>query len=95
MKWNINAMYPNCPIKDNFDEEKSKFTGNHYNSSFLINNGYLKKDELLDVDGKSYCDIYVIIQSTFENSQNHQNNCSIAYKIYLKCNKYKDKGYKD
>ena len=48
-------MYPNCPIKDNFDEEKSKSTGNHYNSSFLINNGYLKKDELLDVDGKSYC----------------------------------------
>ena len=60
-----------------------------------IDNGYLKKDELLDVDGKKYCDVYVIIQSTFENPQDHQNNCSIAYKFYLKCNKYKDKGYKD
>lgn len=95
VEWNINAMYPNCPINDNFDEEKSKSTGNFYNSSFLIDNGYLKKDELLDVDGKNYCDVYVIIQSTFENPQDHQNNCSIAYKFYLKCNKYKDKGYKD
>jgi len=95
VEWNINAMYPNCPINDNFDEEKSKTTGNFYNSSFLIDNGYLKKDELLDVDGKNYCDVYVIIQSTFENPQDHQNNCSISYKFYLKCIKYKDKGYKD
>mgnify|MGYP003571441344 CR=1 FL=1 len=94
VEWNINAMYPNCPITDTFNEEKNANTsGSHYNASFLINNGYIKKDELLDIDKKNYCDVYVIIQTSYENPQDHQNNCSTAYKIYLKCNEYKDKGY--
>ncbi len=96
VEWNIKAMYPNCPITDNFDDDKNANTsGTHYNASFLISNGYIKKDELIDVDGKNYCDVYVVIQANFEDPQDHQKNCSTAYKIYLKCKDYKDKGYID
>lgn len=92
VEWNIKAMYPNCPITDTFDENSNK-SGTHYNSSFLISNGYMKKEELLDVDENNYCDVYVVIQTSYEDSQDHQNNCSTAYKIYLKCKDYEDKGY--
>lgn len=96
VEWNIKAMYPNCPITDTFDDDKNANTsGTHYNASFLISNGYIKKDELIDVDGKNYCDVYVVIQANFEDPQDHQKNCSTAYKIYLKCKDYKDKGYID
>ena len=96
VEWNIKAMYPNCPITDTFDDDKKANTsGTHYNASFLISNGYIKKDELIDVDGKNYCDVYVVIQTNFEDPQDHQKNCSTAYKIYLKCKDYKDKGYID
>ena len=50
-------------------------------------------DELLDVDNKSYCDTYVVIKSLYEDEYDHQNNCKIYYKIYLKCKDYEDKGY--
>lgn len=96
VEWNIKAMYPNCPITDTFDDDKNANTsGTHYNASFLISNGYIKKDELIDIDGKNYCDVYVVIQANFEDPQDHQKNCSTAYKIYLKCKDYKDKGYID
>ncbi len=96
VEWNIKAMYPNCPITDTFDDDKNANTsGTHYNASFLISNGYIKKTELIDVDGKNYCDVYVVIQANFEEPQDHQKNCSTAYKIYLKCKDYKDKGYID
>ena len=49
VEWNIKAMYPNCPITDTFDDNSNK-SGTHYNSSFLISNGYIKKEELFDVD---------------------------------------------
>ena len=53
----------------------------------LINNGYLKKEDMLDTSGKSYCDGYA---KTFAAE-----NCGIDYKIYIKCNDYKTEGYKD
>ena len=53
----------------------------------LISNGYLKKEDMLDIDGKSYCDGYA---KTFA-----ADDCGIDYKIYIKCNDYKIKGYKD
>ena len=37
--------------------------------------------------GKSYCDGYA---KTFATE-----DCGIDYKIYIKCNEYKTKGYKD
>ena len=94
VEWNIKAMYPNCPITDTFDDSKNANSGGrYYNSSLLISNGYINKHELLDVDGESYCDVYVVIKAYFEDQQDHQKNCSTAYKIYLKCKNYEDKGY--
>ena len=92
VKWNIGAQFPNCEISKEFKETS---TGTFYNSKFLINNGYIKKEELLDVDNESYCDVFVDIKSEFENPLDNQNNCKIYYKIYLKCKDYKDKGYED
>ena len=42
---------------------------------------------MLDTSGKSYCDGYA---KTFATE-----DCGIDYKIYIKCNEYKTKGYKD
>lgn len=91
VEWNISAMYPKCTISKEFKETTY---GTYYNSSFLIKNGYIKKEELLDVDNKSYCEIYVDVNTYYENPLDHQNNCEVYYKIYLKCKDYKDKGYK-
>ena len=84
VKWNIGAMYPNCEISDGFKD----LSGTHYNSSFLIN-----KEELLDINNKSYCDVYVDIRTEYKDKLDHQRDCKIYYKIYLKCNEYVDKGY--
>lgn len=89
VEWNIRAMYPDCVLSDNFREGSGSF----YNSSFLINNGYIKKSELLDVDNKSYCDVYVDINPYYEDPLDHQHNCEVAYKIYLKCKDFEDEGY--
>ena len=93
VEWNISAQYPKCEISKEFKETTSP--GTFYNSKFLINNGYIKKDELLDIDNESYCDIFVDINTYYENPLDHQQNCEIYYKIYLKCKGYKDKGYQD
>ncbi|MDO4995970.1 MAG: hypothetical protein Q4E69_02205 [Bacilli bacterium] len=94
VEWNLKAQYPSCPISNDFDKNANNGES-FYNSSFLINNGYLKKEELLDIDGKSYCDIYVVIRVKYEDPLDHQNNCSTSYKAYIKCNDYEDKGYID
>lgn len=91
VEWNISAQYPYCNISKDFRE--TSFPGSFYNSSFLIDNGYIKKEELLDIDGKSYCDVYVDINTYYEDPLDQQKNCELYYKIYLKCNNYKDKGY--
>ncbi len=88
---NIRASYPGCSISKEFPKTKS-FTS-YYNSSFLINNGYIQKSELLDIDNESYCDVYVGLLSSYENPLDHQHNCKVYYKIYLKCKNYEDKGY--
>lgn len=89
VEWNIRGMYPNCQLINDF-KEISLF----YDSSFLIRHGYIKKSELLDVDNKSYCDVYVTIDDNFKDPQNHQHDCTVAYKFFLKCNDYEDEGYK-
>lgn len=91
VKWNTRAMYPGCSISAELKENMS--SDSFYNSSFLINNGYIKKSELLDIDNESYCDIYVKIYTYFENPLDQQHNCEIYYKVYLKCKDLKDKGY--
>lgn len=91
VEWNIGAVYPGCSISKEFKETDSP--GSFYNSSFLINNGYIKKSELLDIDNESYCDVYVDINTYYEDPLDHQHNCEIFYKIYLKCKDYEEKGY--
>ena len=90
-EWHLKATQPYCVIGDS--KEKKKYS--HMNSRFLINNGYIKKEELLDIDGESYCDIYVRIYDRFEDELDHQHNCYVSYKLYLKCNGYEEKGYFD
>lgn len=54
-------------------------------ATHLIQQGYLKKESMLDVDNKSYCKAYA---DTFRTK-----DCSIDYKIYLKCKNYETSGY--
>lgn len=48
-EWYLKATQPYCVIGDS--KEKKRYS--HMNSKFLINNGYIKKEELLDIDGES------------------------------------------
>ena len=88
---NISAQYPSCPITYEYD--RTFMNESFYNSSFLVNNGYIAKSDLLDVDDSSYCDVYVEILAHYDNLLDRQNNCKTAYKIYLKCKNYEDDGY--
>ncbi len=49
-------------------------------SDFLISQGYLKKKDLLDIDGKSYCEARI--------EKYKDDNCDIRYTIDLKCKDY-------
>lgn len=91
VEWKLKANYPKCPIGNKYEKERSS----HCNASYLISQGFIKKEELLDVDGISYCDVYVKIYTYFKNPLDYQNNCEVDYKIYLKCKDYVDKGYID
>lgn len=92
VEWNIRAQYPSCSLVKGTRKGSSK---SFYNSSYLINQGYIKKSELLDIDKESYCDVYVEIYNYFENPLDYQHNCEVSYKTFLKCKNYKDKGYMD
>lgn len=53
-----------------------------YTSDYLINTGNLKKEDMLEVDGKSYCKVLAVI--------NIDENCNISYDTYLNCKNRKD-----
>ena len=89
VEWQLRANYPKCPIGDKYEKKRSS----HSNSSYLINQGFIKKEDLLDIDGNSYCDVYVETYTYFKDSLDQQNNCEVNYKIYLKCANYEDNGY--
>lgn len=91
VEWQISAVYPYCSIESGL--KKTSRSGSYYNSSHLINQGYIKKKELLDVDNNSYCDVYVKINQDYDDIYDPRKNCKIYYKIYLKCKDYEDKGY--
>ena len=76
---NLKMTYPkvNCESKPN---EKIK-------GSILISSGNLEKDDLLDIDGESYCHIYA---DTFLTE-----DCKLDYKTYMKCKNYKTEGFVD
>jgi len=90
-EWYLGAIYPNCSIS-NGTSETYTFKESE-NSSWYINQGYINRNELLDIDEKSYCDIHVKHGAYFENPQDLQKNCEVYYQIYLKCKNYEDKGY--
>lgn len=94
IEWNLKAMYPNCPIVDILPEAEY-YGGTHYNAYFLISNGYIKQEDLLDYDGKSYCDIFVKVNNYKKNPMDEQHDCNVSYKLYLKCDGYTEKGYQD
>ena len=48
---------------------------------------------MIDIDNESYCDVYVKINTNFDNPKDHQRDCETYYKIYIKCNDHEDKGY--
>lgn len=78
--WSLNANYPNGCL-----EVKDGVRG-RYDSAFLINQGYIKKEIMLDVDGISYCTAYADTSCTTIGELPE-------YKIYLKCKDYVDKGH--
>lgn len=93
-EWHLKVSQPYCVIGDT--KEKRKYS--HANSSFYINNGYIKKEELLDVDGINYCDMYVVEYRYIDESnsiESYKNDCEVNYKVYIKCKDYEDKGYID
>lgn len=76
LKLHLNASYPSC----------TEGTESIVTSEFLINQGYIKKDILLDVEKKSYC------------KANAKTKCvdnEMTYTIYLKCESYESDGYVD
>ena len=82
MDWHIEASFV---IRDEYHckgEHRSTWS-----SQLLINYGFLKKEEMLDVDGKSYC------KATIEEYMGE--NCTMKYDIYLSCKDYEDEGYYD
>jgi len=87
----LRALNPNCSISNENGETNAP--GTAFNASWLLSNGLIKKNELLDIDKKSYCDVHVKSTSYFENPLDYQRNCAVYYQIYLKCKNYEDKGY--
>lgn len=80
LKWNLTVSCPNCCLDSNTSYKQT------ITSNYLVQQGYIKKDILLDVDKESYCKVYA------------DTDCSdgkIVYDIYLKCNNYIDEGYID
>ena len=94
MEWKLRANYPRCPIGDKYKKRKNSYS----NSKYLIDQGYIKKEELLDIDGVNYCDMYVVEYRYIDESislESYKNDCEVDYKVYIKCNDYEDKGYID
>ena len=54
------------------------------NDFYMIAQGYIKKEDLLDVDKKSYCKTVIVT---------HCEDNKYVHKIYLKCKNYVDNGY--
>lgn len=65
------------------DEKTSKSV--IVSSDFLINNGYLKKEKIKDINNKKYCSLVAV---TYK-----KDDCGIGYDTYLKCEDYEEEGY--
>ena len=58
-------------------------------SEYLISQGYLKREDMKDVDNKSYCNGLAKIR--------RKDGCKVKYKLYISCKDYETKkeGYVD
>lgn len=90
MEWNLKAIYSSCTLISEPNEETMRYGTLH--SLDLVNEGYIKKKELHDVDNKSYCDAFIEIHQTPYDSKGYD-NCEISYKIFLKCKDYEEEDY--
>lgn len=93
VEWNITARHPFCSLTTSPNEKQHIIEAGHL--SDLVNEGYIKKEELLDIDNKSYCDVFVEIYKYKDLQNSLDYNCEVSYKIYLKCKNYEDEGYKN
>ena len=80
LKWNISSSYPNGCLNPDVSYNEI------ITSNYLIQQGYIKKEVMLDVDGNSYCKA---------NANTDCKDGKIVYNIYLKCKDYVDEGYVD
>lgn len=90
MDWHIRASFV---IRDEYHckgEQRSTFS-----SQFLINYGFLKQEEMLDVDGKSYCKARIEKYIEKYSEKYMDEDCTMKYDIYLSCKDYEDEGYYD
>lgn len=58
-------------------------TESYSTSKYLISQGYLKLEEMKDIDNKNYC--------TADINKHVGPNCSMEYQIKLKCQNYSNK----
>ena len=93
VEWQIKATQPYCTLVHGIPDNMKSNSGGHMQSKHLINSGYIKKEELLDIDKKSYCDVYVVTRDDHVEELNPKKGCTVYYEYYLKCKNYKDKGY--
>lgn len=67
---------------------KSFIRGN-MTSDTLIETGYIKRNDMLDVDGKSYCKAiatkYIV---PLQNVNDKNVSCEMKYKVYIKCKNF-------
>lgn len=71
---------------------RNEYNCTHYNgenltSGWLIYQGNLKKEDMLDVDGENYCKA---LAKTYMGD-----NCNIEYKLYLSCQNRTDEGFEN
>jgi len=85
-------------IRNDVDREMQKYiyltspkctkgSATHITHKELVYNRGMDKEKFLDVDGKSYCKVYVDSVCVEDGKW--------EWKVYLSCKDYEDKGYKD
>ena len=79
--------YFKVKIKYGYKEEYCSNNGDEIvTSSYLISQGYLKKDNIKDIDNKNYCTAYTKIHGS--------NECKYVFdKIYIKCKNFVTEGH--
>lgn len=78
--WKLDATGMSKKICEPNVTKKSIISSKH-----LIQQGYLKKESMVDINEMSYCSAYA---KTFDTD-----DCGVDYKIYLKCKNFETSGY--